>query len=70
MEYITINVSEFYRNPDQWAYMDKFKEAGITGLLGTGFEIKLTKESYSYDTKKVIDKNSNINGIINNDKLL
>ena len=32
-------------------------------------EIKLTKESYSYDTKKVIDKNSNINGIINNEVL-
>ena len=22
----------------QWAYMDRFKEAGITGLLGTGFD--------------------------------
>lgn len=23
ISYLTINVSEFYRNPDQWAYMDK-----------------------------------------------
>ena len=23
INYITINVSEFYRNPDQWEYMDK-----------------------------------------------
>ena len=32
-------------------------------------EIKLAKESYSYDTKNVINKNSNINAIISNEIL-
>ena len=27
VNYITINVSEFYRNPDQWDLMDKEAEA-------------------------------------------
>ena len=32
-------------------------------------EIKLPKDSYSYDTKKVINKNSSMNGIMNNEIL-
>ena len=32
-------------------------------------EIKLSKESYSYDTKKVINKNNGMNGIIGNEIL-
>ena len=34
INYITINVSEFYRNPDQWAYMDKqiIQADSATGL--------------------------------------
>ena len=32
-------------------------------------EIKLSKESYSYDTKKAINKNNNMNGIMSNEIL-
>ena len=32
-----LGFSAYFDYSWQWAYMDRFKEAGITGLLGTGF---------------------------------
>ena len=39
INYITINVSEFYRNPDQWAYMDKQIIPTLTGRFGNRLKI-------------------------------
>ena len=33
-----LGFSAYFDYSWQWAYMDRFKEAGITGLLGTGFD--------------------------------
>ena len=40
----------------QWAYMDKFKEAGITGLLGTGFDPGVTSVYTAYALKHYFDE--------------
>ncbi len=40
----------------QWAYMDKFKEAGITGLLGTGFDPGVTSVFVAYAKKHYFDE--------------
>ena len=40
----------------QWAYMDKFKEAGITGLLGTGFDPGVTSVFTAYAKKHYFDE--------------
>ena len=37
--YLTINVSEFYRNPDQWDYMDKEIIPGLISKYGTNLKI-------------------------------
>ena len=39
----------------QWAYMDRFKEAGITGLLGTGFDPGVTQAYCAYAKKHEFD---------------
>ena len=39
INYITINVSEFYRNPDQWAYMDKTVIPKLIERFGTRLKI-------------------------------
>ncbi|MBE5895944.1 MAG: protein-glutamate O-methyltransferase CheR [Lachnospiraceae bacterium] len=37
--YLTINVSEFYRNPDQWEYMDKEIIPYLVQTFGTNLKI-------------------------------
>ena len=39
INYITINVSEFYRNPDQWEYMDKTVIPALVSRFGTRLKI-------------------------------
>ena len=39
INYITINDSEFYRNPDQWEYMDKQVIPTLTQRFGTRLKI-------------------------------
>jgi len=39
----------------QWDYYDKFKEAGITGLLGTGFDPGVTSVFAAYAKKHYFD---------------
>lgn len=40
----------------QWAYRDKFKEAGITGLLGSGFDPGVTGVFCAYGQKHYFDE--------------
>ncbi len=40
----------------QWAYDDKFKEAGITGLLGSGFDPGVTSVFAAYALKHEFDE--------------
>ncbi|RYM11256.1 saccharopine dehydrogenase family protein [Sphingobium cupriresistens] len=39
----------------QWAYQDRFKEAGITALLGSGFDPGVTSVFASYIKKHLLD---------------
>ena len=39
INYITINVSEFYRNPDQWAFMDKEVFPDLINKFGKSLKI-------------------------------
>ncbi len=39
INYITINVSEFYRNPDQWAFMDKEVFPDLISKFGKSLKI-------------------------------
>ncbi|MBR1861996.1 MAG: protein-glutamate O-methyltransferase CheR [Lachnospiraceae bacterium] len=39
INYITINVSEFYRNPDQWAFMDKEVFPDLINKFGKNLKI-------------------------------
>ncbi len=39
INYITINVSEFYRNPDQWEYMDKTVIPELIARFGKNLKI-------------------------------
>ncbi len=39
INYITINVSEFYRNPDQWEYMDKTVIPALVKKFGNKLKI-------------------------------
>lgn len=39
VNYLTINVSEFYRNPEQWAYMDKEVIPQLMKSFGTRLKI-------------------------------
>ena len=40
----------------QWAYMDKFKEAGLTALLGSGFDPGVTQVFCAYAQKHLFDE--------------
>lgn len=40
----------------QWAYMDRYKEAGITGLLGSGFDPGVTSVFTAYALKHYFDE--------------
>jgi saccharopine dehydrogenase (NAD+, L-lysine-forming) len=40
----------------QWAYQDRFKEAGITGLLGSGFDPGVTNVFTAYLAKHYFDE--------------
>ena len=40
----------------QWAYREKYKEAGITGLLGTGFDPGVTSVFTAYAQKHYFDE--------------
>ena len=40
----------------QWAYQEKFKEAGITGLLGSGFDPGVTSVFSAYALKHYFDE--------------
>lgn len=40
----------------QWAYRDKYKEAGITGLLGSGFDPGVTSVFTAYALKHYFDE--------------
>ena len=44
----------------QWAYQEKFKEAGITGLLGSGFDPGVTSVFSAYALKHYFDEIENI----------
>lgn len=39
VNYLTINVSEFYRNPDQWAFLEKEVFPGLIDKFGTRLKI-------------------------------
>ena len=39
INYITINVSEFYRNPDQWKYMDEVVFPELISRFGKNLKI-------------------------------
>lgn len=39
INYITINVSEFYRNPDQWSFLDKVVFPELIKKFGTNLKI-------------------------------
>src|SRR3546814_19850207 len=40
----------------QWAYQDRFKEAGIMALLGSGFDPGVTSVFASYIKKHLLDR--------------
>jgi len=44
----------------QWAYHDKFKEAGLTALLGSGFDPGVTNIFCAYAQKHLFDEIHNI----------
>ena len=46
-----LGFSAYFDYSWQWAYMDRFKEAGITGLLGTGFDPGVTSVFAAYAQK-------------------
>lgn len=46
-----LGFSAYFDYSWQWAYMDRFKEAGITGLLATGFDPGVTSVFAAYAKK-------------------
>ncbi|MCR4690404.1 MAG: saccharopine dehydrogenase family protein [Lachnospiraceae bacterium] len=56
-----LGFSAYFDYSWQWDYMDKFKEAGLTGLLGSGFDPGVTSvfvayaKKHYFDTIKTID---------------
>ena len=46
-----LGFSAYFDYSWQWAYMDRFKEAGITGILGTGFDPGVTSVFAAYAQK-------------------
>ncbi len=51
-----LGFSAYFDYSWQWAYMDKFKEAGITGILGTGFDPGVTSVFTAYAYKHYFDE--------------
>ena len=51
-----LGFSAYFDYSWQWAYMEKFKEAGITGLLGTGFDPGVTSVFTAYALKHYFDE--------------
>lgn len=51
-----LGFSAYFDYSWQWAYMDRFKEAGITGLLGTGFDPGVTSVFAAYAKKHYFDE--------------
>ncbi len=51
-----LGFSAYFDYSWQWAYMDRFKEAGITGLLGTGFDPGVTSVFAAYAQKHYFDE--------------
>lgn len=50
-----LGFSAYFDYSWQWAYNDRFKEAGITGLLGTGFDPGVTSVFTAYAQKHYFD---------------
>lgn len=48
--------SAYFDYSYQWAYKDKFEKAGLTGLLGTGFDPGVTSVFAAYAKKHYFDK--------------
>ena len=44
----------------QWAYAKRFEEAGLTALLGTGFDPGVTSVFVSYAKKHYFDRNESV----------
>lgn len=51
-----LGFSAYFDYSWQWAYMEKFKEAGITGILGTGFDPGVTSVFTAYAQKHYFDE--------------
>ena len=51
-----LGFSAYFDYSWQWAYMEKFKAAGITGLLGTGFDPGVTSVFAAYALKHYFDE--------------
>ncbi|MBQ6090196.1 MAG: saccharopine dehydrogenase family protein [Lachnospiraceae bacterium] len=51
-----LGFSAYFDYSWQWAYMEKFKAAGITGLLGTGFDPGVTSVFAVYALKHYFDE--------------
>ncbi|MCQ2082303.1 MAG: saccharopine dehydrogenase family protein [Lachnospiraceae bacterium] len=51
-----LGFSAYFDYSWQWAYMEKFKEAGLTGLLGTGFDPGVTSVFVAYAKKHYFDE--------------
>ena len=51
-----LGFSAYFDYSWQWAYMEKFQKAGITGLLGTGFDPGVTSVFTAYAKKHYLDE--------------
>ena len=51
-----LGFSAYFDYSWQWAYKDKFKEAGLTALLGTGFDPGVTSVFAAYAKKHYFDE--------------
>ncbi len=51
-----LGFSAYFDYSWQWAYMDRFKQAGITGILGTGFDPGVTSVFTAYALKHYFDE--------------
>lgn len=51
-----LGFSAYFDYSWQWAYMDRFKDAGITGILGTGFDPGVTSVFTAYAQKHYFDE--------------
>lgn len=51
-----LGFSAYFDYSWQWAYMDRFRDAGITGILGTGFDPGVTSVFTAYAQKHYFDE--------------